>query len=911
MPASDALAAIAACSATALSCPIVLISACDGARHRVVAAHGLAIGDADPPAPSFCRLALQADAAFEIDDASRDARLADDVMVAGPPRVRFCAGLALRRDPDQPALGTLCVLDTRPRRLTSRDAALLKSFGGALAELLHERRRGPEIERERRRLLDFARSSGDWLWETDAALRYTWIAGAFEAVTGLPAAAKIGQRVDDMPQLDARGLPGHATFHELLRDGLPFSRVLTEKTTLRGPRVISRSAVPVLDERGQLLGWRGTARDVTEPVASTQLQRSQDELLKQLCDQAPGVIFQLCSATDGGWRFEFVNARVADLFELTPAELLADAASFEARVHPDDRLRLRAAFPHDAHAAGVPGLEYRVVLPSGRERWLSATASPEARADGSVVWRGFIADITERQRIALALHASEARWEIAAETNGIGIAQLDLESGRLTFDARACKNHGIVYPHPPYLLADWVAAIHPDDQPAAAAALRAAVEETGRLDARYRFRRPDGSEPWLEVIARVDQRRGGAPASLIGTCRDVTEQVAVDALRRDKETVERASRAKSEFLSRVSHELRTPLNGILGFAQLMALDRDDPLTGEQRLRLSGVERSGEHLLALINDVLEISRIEQEDFEPQLGAVDLVGATKTCLTMVQPLAAARDVVPAWRLPPACWVTADTRALEQILINLLSNAIKFNRPGGQVLIEAERRDGKVALSVQDEGAGLSEAQLAQLFQPFNRLGAERRRIEGNGLGLVISRQLVRGMHGDLTVQSRAGSGCRFTLVLPEAQAPADRAAAPPAVRSDAPTGSGPRRHVLYIEDEPLNVLLMQEVFRRSAQWELHIARDGTEGLAMARSLLPDLLLIDINLPDTSGIAIVRELRSRPETAALHCIALSADAMREQIEIARTAGFDDYWTKPVDVANLIDNINRKAGP
>ncbi|MBS0447115.1 MAG: PAS domain-containing protein [Proteobacteria bacterium] len=902
MPTVDrSLTALAACAAAAAACPIALISARDGTRHRIVAAHGLALGSADPPAPAFCREVLQAGAPWIVEDTLALPGLADDAMVAGPPHVRCCAGVPLERDGI--VLGTLCVLDIRPRAFDAQAGDALRGLARATAELLHAGLLDAELADERRRLLDFARASGDWMWEADAGLRYTWISGAFEALTGVPPAARLGRQIVDGALLDARGERARGTLHGLLHAGQPFSRVLTEKATPLGTRIVSRSAVPVLDGLGQLVGWRGTARDVTATIERARQQRAQDELLQQLSDQAPGVIFQLHHDGDGSRRIAFVNRRSVDLLGLTPDELIADPAAFERLVHPDDRDAVHRAFAANRNRdGGALQLEYRIVRTDGEERWVSATASPERRTDGGITWRGFLADITEKKRVELALRTSEHRWAIAAETNGIGIVQLDLASGRLTFDARACAHHGLTHPHADYWLADWISAVHPDDRAGAEAALKAAVQQTGLLDARCRFMRSDGSMPWLEVIARLEPpEHGGASTSMIGTCRDVTEQVAIDDLRREKDMIARASRAKSEFLSRVSHELRTPLNGILGFAQLMALDHEHPLADAQRLRLDGVRRSGEHLLALINDVLDIARIEQDDYRPRLQPVDLAAAASTCLAMVHPLASARGVVLADRLAGAAWAQADARALEQVLINLLSNAIKFNRTGGRVLVEVAERDGRVQLAVEDEGPGLSAAQQSQLFQPFNRLGAERRRIEGNGLGLVISRQLARAMRGDLGVTSAPGRGCRFMLELPSA-APLDHDDdTVPSVLDALPDAPEAPRHVLYIEDEPLNVLLMQEVFRRNAQWVLHTARDGTEGLALTRSLRPDLLLVDINLPDISGIAIIRALRADPATAELHCIALSADAMSEQIDAARAAGFDDYWTKPIDVTQL----------
>jgi signal transduction histidine kinase len=407
----------------------------------------------------------------------------------------------------------------------------------------------------------------------------------------------------------------------------------------------------------------------------------------------------------------------------------------------------------------------------------------------------------------------------------------------------------------------------------------------------------------------------GAFTGWRGTARDVTERLRAAAAARESEATlhrleaaEQANRGKSEFLSRVSHELRTPLNGILGFMEVMALDRENALAPEQRRRLEGAQRASRHLLGLVDDVLDLTRIERDDFRLTLGGVDLQRVAAGALALVAPLAQTHDV----RLPgsPAetCWVRAERRALEQVLMNLLSNAIKYNRRGGAVGLEVAREAHRLRITVWDEGPGLTEAQRRQLFQPFNRLGAERTRAEGTGLGLVIARQLARAMGGDVQAASRPGAGSRFTLEL-DAAGVQDSDSGPQTLDSmpmPLPDDAVPRR-VLYIEDEPLNAMLMEEVFRGQPGWRLQVERDGARGMAAARTQAPDLLLIDMNLPDMTGIEIVRELRADPVTARLRCIALSADAMPDQIGSARAAGFDDYWTKPIDVRRMLRALAR----
>ncbi|HJV68181.1 ATP-binding protein [Ideonella sp.] len=455
----------------------------------------------------------------------------------------------------------------------------------------------------------------------------------------------------------------------------------------------------------------------------------------------------------------------------------------------------------------------------------------------------------------------------------------------------------------------------PQDRAAVVRAVRAAMRNLQPTRIEYRFRRGDGVVRWLETRATPECQPDGRVV-FHGFTWDVTERHqaqdalrAHEALRLAHDSAERASRAKSEFLSRVSHELRTPLNAILGFAQLMGLDREQPLLGAQRHRLDGMRQAGQALLALVDDVLDLSRIEQGALTLCDEAIELAPLLRAGIDAVQPLAAARAVQIALAAPAGLCVRGDAAALEQALVNLLSNAIKYNRVGGRVAVDVEAVDDTMlAIHVQDDGEGLRPDQLAQLFQPFNRLGAERRRVGGTGLGLVIARGLARAMGGDIRAASEPGRGSRFSLLL-GAAAPGDGGAAsrPGSDAGTAEAAGTDGRVVLYIEDEPLNVLLMEEVFRTQPGWTLHVAHDGASGVELAARLRPDLALIDMNLPDMNGLEVLRRVRADPATADLLCVALSADAMSEQIAAARAAGFDDYWTKPIDLTHLLDNVRR----
>ncbi len=909
------LDALVACAARLTGSPVALISLIGEDRQWVRAGHGYN----GPPLPrehAFCAHAILQDGLFEVPDTHLDARFVDNPLVAGAPHVRFYAGQS--QLVDGLPMGTLCVIDVAPRTLTDADRDALAQLSFAATELLQSRQRLLEAERQRARLLDFARAAGDWMWESDAEHRHLWLSDSFETLTGLAPGPLIGQPISDRELLDEQGRPqpGAPRYREVLARQAAFSRVLTVTDTPRGALAISRSAVPVLDAAGRFAGYRGTARDVTATLAAEAEARRGAALLGQLAAQVPGVLFAYRRVPEGNPYYTYVSDGITALSGLRPEQLLADATLFWHQVHPDD-LDVLVAKIADATARQVQmhGV-FRLHHTDGTLRWVETRAAPTLQPDGSTLWHGFTADITERRATEAALRDHEERWQLAAAAAGIGIAQLTLADGLVHLDARACANHGLVHPQPQFTLTDWVTQIDPQDRDAAALGVQQTLQSSAPFEGRYRIHRPDGSVRWLEFVVRATLDADGQPSGVIGTCRDVHEQQTAAELQRQKQEAERASQAKSEFLSRVSHELRTPLNAILGFAQLMALDRGQPLAGEQGRRLANVQRAGRHLLGLISDVLDLSRIQRADFALPAVPVDLDAALRASLALVRPLADDRRIRFARESLVGAWALGDARAIEQVLMNLLSNAIKYSPPGAVVALDLVRDGDTLLLSVRDRGAGLSAAQQAQLFQPFERLGAEAQRIEGTGLGLVIARQLVEAMGGRIEVASQPGVGSSFGIRLAACAAPAPSpeatvaALAAPAV---APRGIAPprRREVLYIEDELLNQLLLKEMFRARPDWRLQVASDGASGLALLRARRPDLLLVDMNLPDTTGLALLRTLRADSGLAGLPCIAVSADALPAQIDAARAAGFDDYWTKPIDVAQVLGRLDALLDP
>jgi PAS domain S-box-containing protein len=396
--------------------------------------------------------------------------------------------------------------------------------------------------------------------------------------------------------------------------------------------------------------------------------------------------------------------------------------------------------------------------------------------------------------------------------------------------------------------------------------------------------------------------------------RDVTALHLARAERQAREALEASNRAKTQFLSRMSHELRTPLNAVIGFAQLLRIDSARASATQHLERISHIENAAGHLLALVNDVLDLSRVESGEMAVSREAVDLARAVEEAGNMVSPLVtkAAVELLisPAAalskpggatrRLSGQVWVAADPIRLRQVLVNLLSNAVKYNRHGGSVSV-SWRIDGndECLLCVTDTGPGIAQDKLAQLFEPFNRLGAESSKVEGTGIGLFLSRRLTEMMGGRLNIASTVGEGTVATLVLKLAKRPVSSAHA--ALAPSRPGANG-RLDVLYAEDNEVNAELVRQIVSLRPSVTLRVAESGTRALAMAQERPPDLMLVDMNLGDMTGIELASALRGNPATREIRLFALSADALPEQIDAALKEGFQGYLTKPIEFSKLL---------
>ncbi|MDH5423933.1 MAG: PAS domain S-box protein [Gammaproteobacteria bacterium] len=444
--------------------------------------------------------------------------------------------------------------------------------------------------------------------------------------------------------------------------------------------------------------------------------------------------------------------------------------------------------------------------------------------------------------------------------------------------------------------------------------------------------RKDGSSFPMEL--NVTPMQGDVRSGYVGVLRDITSrELAKKALLDARDEAENANHAKSQFLSSMSHELRTPLNAIIGFSQLLELNGDD-LSSVQTEYVNEIQKGGEHLLALINEILDLTKIESGRIELSIEPISLEELIEEALKLITPLAEKHGltifikrndtaIAVSELLCQRSIVKGDRTRVKQVLLNLLSNAVKYNSENGSIVITYDTTDcDYTRVSIIDSGAGLTNEQQVQLFKPFNRLGAEQSEIEGTGIGLVITKNLIELMQGKIGVDSQPGIGSTFWFILPAGDSSEDHAKSKPAqyypmlplsngdTKMDNDSDPGKKYNVLYIEDNPTNLRLVQLLLSHQPSIHMWSAHEPFLGLELAIEHRPDLILLDINLPGMNGFDVLRHLKQHKETRDIVVVALSANAMQKDIDRGLAAGFDDYVTKPINAKELLASISQKLG-
>jgi PAS domain S-box-containing protein len=678
-----------------------------------------------------------------------------------------------------------------------------------------------------------------------------------------------------------------AALYGCLNDGVP----AVVRTPLPPPlphpeRVMETRFLPFNDPAAS---WRGVvmvSRDVTDDEAlHTALAHGVDNLQLTLNTIADGIFASDATSVDEP--VLIANAplralwRIADDVQpLTPRAIVDHAC----RLFADPAAELARI---EAIVAGNLTAEDRVVLNDGRV--LLRRCSVAMREPRPVrVWA--FRDVTAELDAVRALAEAEARQRSLLEAFPGFIWVIDEQHHVVYLNPLAASVYDPLRPEPGVHVEQLFGRrVYERLRPSIDGAL---AGQTLSVDWHRRSR--SGRTPDDMLIRMVP---GQGPAGLrccyaFGI--DITSlKQAQAALQAAKDEAERANRAKTQFLSAMSHELRTPLNAIIGFGQLLEQNSDGTLGARPLRQVTEIRKAGQHLLSIINDLLDLARIEAGHTQLELAPVPLADLADECLRLMQPLAArcGRRLLPA-RVDPQARVQADRVRLKQVLLNLLSNAIKYNRDAGQVALRCQGETGAWLLEVQDQGAGLSNDEQVRLFQPFERLRAAGTGIEGTGIGLALARQLVRAMGGDIGVRSAPGSGSVFWVRLPAATAP------PPA-------------RLLYIDDNPVNLALMEGLFEGHAQLQLRVSADPEQALAGLQQQPVDLLLVDLQMPGLDGFQVFDRLRADPSTRHLPIIAVSADATEQTQRRCRALGFADYVTKPIDADRLFDAVAAAQQP
>ena len=518
-------------------------------------------------------------------------------------------------------------------------------------------------------------------------------------------------------------------------------------------------------------------------------------------------------------------------------------------------------------------------------------------------------EIRERAAAEAALRESEERLRSILDHAPLGVMFMDPQGHVIDCNPRFAAMVGGT---PAQMRGVAVSEhLHPDELPRILGLRRALLEGAATCMVEpLRLRNVTGEETMVRVSASALRSPDGRLLRMVGVVEDITEHLRLLDSDRALQRAEAANLAKSEFLSRMSHELRTPLNAMIGFAQLLGLERENALPPQQREWAQQIQRAGWHLLEMINETLDLARIESGTVKLETAPLALAPLVATCREMMATPAAQRGIRIEEKFgPEASAVLAHPMRLRQVLTNLLSNAVKYNVDGGSVTLTTRRRSAHadegqgdvVEIAVADTGLGMTAEQQAALFQPYNRLGRENSPIEGTGIGLVISRRLAELMNGTLHAESEAGRGSTFTLCLPAAAAQE-----PPGVGRSAMPAPYHQRLVHYVEDNETNIEVMRGVLAQRAQIRLETSQLGLDGLAAIRAQQPDLILLDMQLPDISGLALLRHLKQDDSVAHIPVVVVSADATIPATEQALTSGAAHYVTKPVDVAQFLQIVD-----
>lgn len=832
-PAEESLDHLTELARELFGVPVALVSLVDENRQWFKAKAGLDVSETGRDV-SFCGHAVAANDALVVTDTHTDPRFADNPLVQDAPHIRFYAGHPLRPLDNMP-VGTLCLIDYRPRSFSDRERRLLAGLAGQAEALLRETRLTAEMTYTAKRFETIFFTSATAKIRIDRHGRIIAINPFALNLLGYEETDVVGHNVAMLAPPDIR--PHHDGYIDRYLAG-------------HEPRVIGKGReVDAMHKDGHLIPVHLAVNAIHD---------------------------------DNGQVDEFLGV-LTDLSEIQAAN---------RRTQKEQEL---LSVLHQ-------GITDYQALMSGKKLWSFLMEALRDLTNSDYALIGEVLHGNEGN--ALKIHAiTDLSWNAASRR-----LMEQLRSGDMTL-SRADTLLGRVFAHGEVVMTDDL--YHhpkrggfPPGHPRIDNYLGVPIYSGNDLIGMYAIanshQAPD--EALLEWLAPFT----ATCALLINLYRQMAERDRnLEDLALANDQAQRANRAKSEFLSSMSHELRTPLNAILGFAQLLASGRRHPLSDKQTRQVNQIEKSGQHLLSLINEVLDLAKIESGRMTLSLESMSLAHVMEDVCQTLEPNADASGIRIIFTPPPPEWqIHADYTRVKQVLFNLISNAIKYNRADGQVAVSATEHDDALCISIADTGPGIAEHRQHELFEPFNRLDAENGAVEGTGIGLAITRELAERMDGSMGVESTPGEGSTFWFTLPHSYR---ASTADSGDDTRQPTGDFQQQTLIYVEDNPANQRLMEDIIDDVDGLSLRIAPSAEMGLEMLRTTTAAVIIMDIHLPGMDGYEALAALRRDPALAHLPVIALSASATPRDINRALDAGFNDYLTKPLEIVKLMETLER----